>query len=334
MKQNHFLWEKIDVILIQLSRTLPFTQYSMACIAVIETRDRPFMRRCRNYACLEQEEDGSIVRGFLCGTHRKEKRRRFSHTALRSRLTVGGWGTFLHLNTQFRIKWIEELITSGYVVIRPEDVAKLENQTRAPAAYAYFLLLIARHVPEFDRSWAPTVWKDAVKILWKLRQSYGPVYITDADIRTLICVKGDMTAWADGLALYPEMGMVNDRPIGFRDVDFYRFFSEPTLKPRWTKIGSWAEEWVLQDTKEVDALKERMQKANSSVVRQVFASEEFYRWRAFEKKEWYGKQDCRIAPYKEELIATTWHPDRFADWCLDWEEKDDIFGRWPAGTST
>jgi hypothetical protein len=33
------------------------------------------------------------------------------------------------------------------------------------------------------------------------------------------------------------------------------------------------------------------------------------------------KQKDRMYPIKEELMAITWHPDRFMEWCLDEEEK-------------
>ena len=32
----------------------------------------------------------------------------------------------------------------------------------------------------------------------------------------------------------------------------------------------------------------------------------------------------QTAKIKEELIATTWHPDRVMDWCFDDEEKKEI----------
>jgi len=32
----------------------------------------------------------------------------------------------------------------------------------------------------------------------------------------------------------------------------------------------------------------------------------------------------RVNIYKEELIARTWHPELFMDWCLDDDEKDEL----------
>jgi hypothetical protein len=36
----------------------------------------------------------------------------------------------------------------------------------------------------------------------------------------------------------------------------------------------------------------------------------------------------RTGSYKEELVARTWHPDRFLSWCLDLEEKIDLEDHW------
>lgn len=36
----------------------------------------------------------------------------------------------------------------------------------------------------------------------------------------------------------------------------------------------------------------------------------------------------RCLRYKEELMATTWHPDRFLAWCSDVEERQEVFSMW------
>jgi hypothetical protein len=67
-------------------------------------------------------------------------------------------------------------------------------------------------------------------------------------------------------------------------------------------------------------------------------------WGYFESfEEWWAFwQDCiraakrkikfRSLIWKEELIAMTWHPDRFMTWCLDQEELSDF--SWPLTTSS
>jgi hypothetical protein len=51
-------------------------------------------------------------------------------------------------------------------------------------------------------------------------------------------------------------------------------------------------------------------------------------WREMEKKKLL--EDIRETTdlYKEELMARTWHPDRFMTWCVDLEEKADMETNW------
>jgi hypothetical protein len=302
----------------------------MACLALVSRGPYRLLGRCRNYACLEEEqqEDGSTrtVRGFFCRQHKKHKST--GRAALRSRICVGALGAHLEL-TPWQAYWVEELLSTGYVEIRREDVERMEErnkETRRPLAYLF--LLFARHVPGFHRSWAPELWKQSVARLWRLRQAYGPIHITNNDIRTLICVKGDMDSWIQGMCAYPEFGTIDEHQIGYTAPDFYRFFDVNLTLPA-KPFRAWMEEWVLQPADEIEkGRKIAAAKASSAVIRSLFDSKEYSAWRAFEKREWYERQKLRIEPIKEDIIATGWHPDRFLDWCLDVEEKEDLARNW------
>ena len=54
----------------------------------------------------------------------------------------------------------------------------------------------------------------------------------------------------------------------------------------------------------------------TSYVKDVMVYE-FYQLYKEEKE----RQKCMLDPLKEELMAMTWHSDRFQEWCLDEEEK-------------
>lgn len=300
----------------------------MACLGIV-TQVNGTLRRCRNYACLEEEEqngnDGSIqtVRGFFCAKHKKHKST--GRAALRSRLCIGALGSHLEL-CPWQAAWAEELISTGYVEIRRIDLEKMEGQNQhIRTNRAYLLLLFARHVPGFHRSWAPMLWKESIARFWRLRQAYGPITITDADIRTMICVKEDMEAWIDGLSAYPEFGTMDTHQIGYTARDFYRFFDGGVG----SKHCQWKEEWILQPADEIEAARQKAIKtAKSAVIRSLFDSEEYKTWRVFEKREWYAAKKARIEPIKEDIVAMGWHPDRFLNWCLDVEEKKDIMSLW------
>lgn len=310
----------------------------MACLGFLTVENGGF-RRCRNWACLETEPDGQVVRGFFCAKHKKSKI--VERAALRSRLLVASLARNLENKAPWMFTWVEELLASGYIEIRHVDLQRLEARARylkeegySPATYnfAVLLVLIARHVPEFKRSWTPLVWSAAVTHLWKLRQSYGQLTITDRDIASLICVKGDILAFTEGMRLYPNFGAIEDHSqgfreeIGWREPEFYRFLS--TLA-HMRSTCEWYEEWILEPQPAIDALKATDARAAlSPVVQRFLTSDEFHAWRKFEKEEWRSQKRLRMESVKEELVAATWEPSRFMDWCLDWEEKREMEERW------
>ena len=51
-------------------------------------------------------------------------------------------------------------------------------------------------------------------------------------------------------------------------------------------------------------------------------------WRTKERDVLLKSIRDRVGGYKEELVARTWHPDRFLSWCLDLEEKTDLENNW------
>ena len=42
----------------------------------------------------------------------------------------------------------------------------------------------------------------------------------------------------------------------------------------------------------------------------------------------YIKRKAQKAKIKEELMPVAWHPDRWWDWCMPEDEKQEISGRW------
>ena len=41
----------------------------------------------------------------------------------------------------------------------------------------------------------------------------------------------------------------------------------------------------------------------------------------------YEELDLRVSIFKEELMGYAWNPDRFQDWCLTNEEREEISKR-------
>lgn len=296
----------------------------MSCLSLTWNK-LPFQfRRCRNYATLEENEKGQPVRNFFCKAHAHSPHN--TPQALVTRFIEKGYACNLEFLAPWVTAWLEELLQCGYVEFTRENLQRLEKVCTSHVGrsnVAIFLLLMAKYTPGFSREWCPTLWYLGLRRLWKLRQSIGPFVITDEDIASMICVKGDMEAWITGMLSYPDMGTIENRNVGWSEVEFYRFLQHLTHIP---KYKLWYEEWILSEFPSADS--PLWEKALSPVVRRFLQSEEFHRWRAFEKKEWYSWCERILQPIKEELIVASWEPSRVVDWCVDNEDRARILSVW------
>jgi hypothetical protein len=284
----------------------------MACIAI-----KSDGKCCRNYALLEK---GGEVRGFTCYSHseyferpEKIKRSWLKHPSLNA--------AYLQVDPQKR-EYIELALANGLVSMSKEDIQNIpchRNANVTRQRWAYFLLLVARHTEEFRPEWNEKLWKECVGHLWYWLQAIGPVEIKKEDIQLLICLPGSLKWWYEGMYLYPEY---RDRTLGFSEEQFFEFFQSCLEFDT-----GWA--WELVSQLEEDAkmyLNGRVSKGR--ILDDILLKERFVEWKRGKLEDFKAICVARIFEFKEEIIATSWHPQRFLDWCVDWEEKKGFAVRW------
>lgn len=284
----------------------------MACLAL-----KPNGTRCRNYAVLE---DNGALRGFTCSSHKHyfEKPEKIKRSWLKGEHLNA---SYLHRKPDMR-EHIELALANGLISITENDIKTLlqhRNPSITGRRWAYFLLLVARYTEEFRPDWNLDIWKHCVSQLWYWLQAYGPVEIKKEDIQSLICVREGLKWWYEGMYLYPEYG---DRSVGFDEEDWFEF-----LKSCLEFDRVWGLELLSQPEGEaVTCVRGFVSKGR--VLDDILLTERLHGWKRGKLAEF--KEDCRfrIFEFKEDLIASGWHPRRFMEWCVDWEEKKDMAERW------
>lgn len=283
----------------------------MACLALKSNGNR-----CRNYAVLEE---GGEVRGFTCSFHKHyfEKPEKIKRNWFRTHQSAG----YLHHAPDAR-EHVELALANGLITLTKEDIQSLprhRNPYVTGRRWAYFLLLVARYTEGFHPEWNLPLWKVCIAQLWIWLQAYGPVEIKKEDIQTLICVRGGVKLWYEGVYLYPDYG---DRTVGFDEEDWFEFFKSCLeFDKAWgLEMLSEPEEHVKEHVKGF-VLKGR-------ILDDILLSERLLGWKRGKLAEF--KEGCRfrIFEFKEHLIASAWHPQRFMEWCVDFEEKRDMEERW------
>jgi hypothetical protein len=282
----------------------------MACLALKSNGVR-----CRNYAVLEE---GRTVRGFTCSSHKHyfEKPEKIKRSWLKS-----GAATYLHYKPGMR-EHVELALANGLITITKHDIQNVVRNILPRVSgkrWAIFLLFVAQYTEGFHPEWNPALWKECVSQLWYLLQAYGPMEIKKEDVQVLICVRGGLKWWYEGLYLYPDYG---DRSIGFDEEDWFAF-----LKSCLDFDKGWGVELLSQLEDDAQACVKGFV-SKGRILDDTLLTERLLGWKRGKLAEF--KENCRfrIFEFKEDLIAFGWHPDRFMKWCVDWEEKKDMEERW------
>lgn len=263
----------------------------MSCLALCKDNTR-----CRNYARLEQESDGRLVRLHTCARHASF----FDNPeALKLKLLKGRRVVYLEFDTlRFLLK---DWLTEGLLVYGYQDFDRALFHHVSPnigQTLAFFMLTVAQHnLDGFHPTWNRPLWEHVVRWLWSKKFAYGPYIITDGGLASLLCVKGMSGLFEEGCALYRPPAGLEDDPM-----DWPRFLDHVCrIQP------AWAEEWL-----------------HTTAAGAQFAAE----WRAARLADWRSEKRFRIEAFKEDLIAAGWRTERFLNWCVDWEEVSDLKKTW------
>ena len=244
---------------------------------------------CNNYASL---------RGLTCQQHIGF----FDDPGLikRSWFLARGYAHYLHLST-WTMKWIESCLAEGLVKITREDIQTLQRG----GTTAYFLLLVARHVEGFSYSWNPRLWEKTVRILWQWSRRIGAVQITNKDLQILLCVKGSI------LEFYKGIEMAQNE---LNEEDFFMFVEDCSLQ-----CPEWFEYFIAIPFEEHQKLV-----ACNAITTKV----RYTAWILTKKKRILEKYSAKSSITKHELLAVTWHPERFRKWVFSSEELNELNERW------
>ena len=213
-------------------------------------------------------------------------------------LHQGGYAHFLHLS-KWTSEWIESCLQYKVIQITKEDI---ENMPKAQgfrfsrynaSCWAYFLLLCARHVPEFRISWNPELWDTCLKRLWYWSERIGIVQITIQDLQLLLCVKGSIQEFHKGVHTLN-----------------YEIF----LKECSQNLPEWYEDFITAPIEEHSNLL-RFRDSHSEHIQKL-------------RKEFLEHRILRCHKMKKQILAVAWHTSRFLLWTLTQEEVDDIKKRW------
>jgi hypothetical protein len=232
---------------------------------------------CRNYAEVLEENEDVITYSPFCHIHKHP-------TITWKRLARGmEWSTARCTHLSF-------LLEHELLEVKKEMFATLDPEKN----YVYFVLLCARWLPGFHRSWNPQLFDEAVTYLWKWHMAIGPVQIKTEDFHTLTKVSSwDLVAKRCPL------------PHHAWKTWLWKFFE--------TEEGI----ALLFDTSLDDGIDEVQ---TWLATKTVAMTDIFQKQMKLSKAVGKAKQRVKMNMIRKDLMELTWHPDRVVDWCFDNED--------------
>jgi hypothetical protein len=253
---------------------------------------------CRNFGEVAEETDTCVTYSSTCYKHRE-----FFDNWSKKLLRIGCW---IERYPGYRYNHVKRILEDGIAEVKEEDIKKLSGTHN----YTHLILLCAKYVDGFKRSWNPSAFDRAVKNIWWQIFAVGPVYVSSMDLVCMLKCYDEpiVDSFYKVLPMFPNNGY--QEPLEdqwFRVIDVL-------LENTWLK---WDPD--LLKPEHITKLKEKSNYLprlktlveNGSLQAKLKSA----------KQNFYANQKELLDPVKEELIAYTWHPDRFMEWCLDWEEK-------------
>ena len=253
---------------------------------------------CRNYGIvLEDSED--ILYAPTCHHHPN-----FFDTWCK-RLPRLGYS--IESYPQIRYHHVRRVLEEGIVDVKKEDIERLPEGRN----YTHLILLCAKHVEGFKRSWNPAVFDRCVRNIWWQVFAVGPVNVSSQDLVALLkCYDGPLVkSFYTILTKFPE----NEYQEPW-ETEWLRV-TEVLLENSYLKwdpdlLNSENFQMLKEKTKRFPRLQTLLEDGTlETKIRSV-------------KKNFYKRQKETMDSVKEELVMVTWHPDRFVEWCMDWEEKE------------
>lgn len=278
------------------------------------------MLPCRNYAELSELPDGTLVREATCAHHRSffddSRQLKWIIRTYSSRLIPWIKGT--HYADLFTT-WLQ----LGLISYTEQEIREFFQYPKLRAAehsFAWGFYDIARYNEHgYDPTWNLQLWEMNVRCCWRWKHTAGYYYVPNDMVIRFLCSPKDPHLFFKGCEMYTfrPVAVVPD-PM---TVDaWYSLFDTAARTQK-----KWLEALIHSG---LPASCKQAVSDSAPLIKQIFASPEFATWFEQQKSAWQARIKERLEPVKEGIMATAWHPDRFVPWCLDLEEREDLFGRW------
>ena len=262
---------------------------------------------CRNYGMVVERTEDTILYSPYCKNHQREKGRIYT----------------VSLEFHDRIRnYMERGLKDGVLEITEEFIKNLSQ--RVPHRnVTFFILLVARWVPEFKRDWCPNIFDRALGNLLVKMESEGPLEVTMKDIITMArCVGTPSEGFFAVLKGFPE-----ERAMYDPSRDKWYGYVIDMLNSEWgtcVKLDS-----NILESKNWDSMKEFCRVRHMSNLVPLVQSGLLYDMVKKAKEDLYEDARKRMGGVKEELFEITWgDPTWVKDWCMDWESQKDWNQRW------
>ena len=209
-------------------------------------------------------------------------------------------------------KNIEEWLRLDLLCVDEASVQGFKGSLR----WAYFWMLCARY-GRIRPEWNPALYKKIVAQLfcWWKGVSAGPIELRNADILSVICVKGNCSAFHDGLMMFPT-GLLEGLS---ENLVFWLFYDAARLHPEW--FLEWFSGGFADGDKKTYQV---LGRSRCHPMTHILEGERMAKWVQAQKAKFYGRRLI----FTEELVAVTHHPSRCIEWTMDWEAKMDFENRW------
>ena len=288
-------------------------------------------KRCRGYASVLEEgadPDGTpiITYDLTCNSHRTffEKNQEDLLNSLFGHTRTGQYGSQYAVYLEFfqsKREFVECLLMYKCLLPTKQMIEKLYEDPFG--RLSYFIYLVAKHVPEFSKSWNPKLWENTIRTFWIYYYSVGPIQISFSMFYPFLR--------EDPLNHFLECIYIRGQIESFTTND--EIDSEIELFARqYCMFSEDADALVYSQTLEekIEKLHERFQSLQSISIRPLIKRCKLLEVLLEQRKILYNEKCAalQIHRYKTELLERTWETSRFMDWCLDIEEKEELLQRW------
>ena len=262
---------------------------------------------CRNYPM-----DGSL----FCSSHQYLTREEHKDIWISKYILAADGDPFLYQYDTHKMNRILGDLRDGIITLTQEDILRITNRQKYIDTYillfenGYINLTDKRHDGMYKKSleYLADFWVVSQGNLWM------PLPLLAQKIKDVLILK-DATHFLEFLKVLPSVmkkAPFQGNNLANRMVSVTAFLtslldSDAACSLSWRSIQKDLTDHYNSELPN-HPLQQFIQNVYLPHIRQIYAAQK-------------QAQRVRADTYKEELMAFTWHPDRFIIWCLDEEEK-------------